>query len=149
MSIVFFGMLASQIIFALVVISLNNNRDFRPQSSDTTFLYIVPVVAVICFLLSRVLFDKIRDNARSQDSLKGKATIYQAAFLARIACLEAASLFGIVTYFLTGNFFLLGVSALIILYFLTLNPTKERVTMDLSLDYDQQKQFDRSEEVMP
>ncbi|MFD2161490.1 hypothetical protein ACFSJU_03745 [Paradesertivirga mongoliensis] len=148
MSIIFFAMLAAQILFALVVSYLNSNRDMEAQASDRPFLYVVPIMAVVCFILSKVMFDQILKQAKLKEALNEKAMVYQAAFLTRLALLEGASLFGIVTYFLTGNIFLLSVSALVILYFLTLRPTKERVSSNLALDYHQQKQFDNADEIM-
>ena len=142
------ALLGAQILFAGVVLLLNSDRDIGTQASDNVFLYVVPVMSGMSFLLSRFLFSSLVAKARAKDSLKEILVAYQGAFLVRLALLEAPSLFAIVTYFVTGNIILLAVSGLIILYFLTLAPSKQKVESDLNLSYNHKLEFDKSDQII-
>jgi hypothetical protein len=76
-------------------------------------------------------------NLKNKTTLLEKLTGYQAALIVRFALLEGPSLFAIVVFTLTNNWFFLLISVCIIVYFITLRPGTEKVADDLQLNYDE------------
>lgn len=134
------------ILFAGVTVFLNSGKETAIRYTDDVFVNVLPVLALVCILTSITLFKKQLITLQSKDSLKDKLKGYQSAFIVRLALLEGPCLFGIVCYLVTGNFFHLIVAGLIILYFISLRPGKEKVETDLKLSHEQQVQFEKSEE---
>lgn len=134
------AMLMAQVLFLIVVIYLNSTRGIV-QPSENIFLYVAPAIGVLGVLLSNLLFKSLLNKIKAKESLREKIMAYQAAILVRLALLEGPSLFGIITYLLTGNLLLLSVPVLLILYFLTLRPSKESVLNDLDLSFDHTREF--------
>jgi len=54
-------------------------------------------------------------------------------------------LFGIVVYMRTSNFLYLIISGVLMLYFLTQRPTKDKIENDLNLSYEDKIQFDSAD----
>jgi len=91
--------------------------------------------------MSNFMFKKQLDLAVAKSSLNEKLGGYQTALIIRFALLEGPSLFGIVSYLLSGNLLFLAISGLIILYFITIRPTRDKVETDLNLDYQEKTEM--------
>ena len=138
LTIIYFALLAGQLMFAAVVLSLLKKVFFSVQYSGDPLLYIVPVMAIGGIMAGDFLFKQQIEIARKRDTLSSKLTVYQTAIIIRCALLEGASLFGIVATLLSGNLFFLMVSAFIILYFLSFRPTKDKLKNLLQLTYEEE-----------
>jgi len=135
--IIHLALLSGQLMFAFVTISISKNPSFNMKSVNDPFFIVAPLLAVSCFFVGNFLFKKLVGNLQNKTTLPDKLTGYQAALIVRYALLEGASLFGIVVFMLTNNWFFLLISACIILYFITLRPGTEKVADDLQLNYDE------------
>jgi len=62
--------------------------------------------------------------------------------IVRLALLEGSSLFGIVVYQLTSNLLYLAISGIIILFFIIIRPTRDKIETDLNLDYRDKAELD-------
>lgn len=133
LSILYLTFLSSQVLFAIVAFIQQRNTYFEFENSDDVYIYAVPVLAVAAFVGSMLVFRAQISALSVKGTLNEKFLGYQSAYLVRLAFLEAASLFGIIAFFLEGNLFSLLFSGLIVLYFLTLRPSKEKVEADLNL----------------
>lgn len=134
LSILYFTFLSSQVLFALVAFIQQGDTYFEFENSDDVYIYAVPVLAVAAFVSSMLVFREQISALSAKDTLKEKFMGYQSAYLVRMAFLEGACLFGIIAFILKGNLFSLVFSGLIVLYFLTLKPSKGKVEADLNLD---------------
>lgn len=146
-TIIHLAMLLGQALFAIVVFSLIKNTGIDLKDTKDPFLFVVPIMAIGCFTASVFVFKSKINEAANKPTLKGKLMAYQAAFIIQVALLQGASLFGIVVYDVTRNFLYLLISMVIILYFIMIRPTKEKITDSLNLDYEEKMQFD-SEDVL-
>ncbi len=137
LSILYFALLGGQLLFAGVVYFLLSPA---PTTFDDggTFLYIVPAVAVSCVIMSNFLFKNLLNSAKNKSDLSDKFMSYQTAVLVRLALLEAPVLLAIVAYLLTGRLGLLGVGALVILFYLTVRPSKAKAAQELGLSPSEQ-----------
>ncbi|SDT54711.1 hypothetical protein SAMN05216490_3982 [Mucilaginibacter mallensis] len=146
-TIIHLALLVGQVIFSVLVFTITKSTFIDLTNTKDPFLFVAPILAVACFIASNFMYKLRLSEAINKPTLKGKLMGYQAALIIRCALLEGPSLFGIVTYMVTRNFLFLLISGLIILYFITIRPTKDKIANDLNLDYEDKMQFD-SEDVL-
>jgi len=129
------GLLAGQALFAVVTYTQFGASKFDIKNTADPLLYVVPLFAITSFIASVILFKLLVSKAAGKETLTEKVMAYQTALLVRFAILESASLFGLVVFFSTHNLFFLLVSIILMVYFLTLRPTKDKMDYDLNLTY--------------
>jgi hypothetical protein len=120
-----------------VAYSITANKGLNLTYTGDPLLFVVPFMAISCFVLSIFMYKQQLNLATNKDSASNKLVAYQTAMIVRCALLEGPSLFGIVSYLITGNLFFLIISGLIILYFISIRPTKDAVANDLNFSYDE------------
>jgi len=140
-SIIHLALLAGQVIFCIVAYAQSERIYFGIHNMDSVFMYIVPLVAVGGFMIGYLTFKKQLIDIRNKKSLGEKIIAYQTALIIRYALLEGPSLLAIVIYLQYGNLFFLGVAGLLMLYFLFLRPTMEKVENDLDLNFNERIEF--------
>jgi hypothetical protein len=143
-SMLHFALLIGQIILAAVFIVLTGNTEIILTPAGDLFFMLVPATALFAIFISGFMFKKLLEQANTRTTLSEKLSLYRPALLVRFAILEGASLFGLVAYFLNANLFYVFVSAFVMIYFFTLRPTKEKLEMDLQLDYKLKEEFEKS-----
>ncbi len=135
-TIIHLALLMGQLIFAVLAFTINGSTAIVIDTNDT-YLFVEIIMVIGCFIASTILFKRQLVEAIQQGDVSSKLTRYQTALIIRCALLEGASLFGIVNYMISGNLLYLIISGLIILYFLSFRPTKEKIKEDLQLSYDE------------
>lgn len=141
LSVIHLALLAGQVIFGIVAYAQSKKIYFGIHNMDSVFMYIVPLVAIGGFMGGYLMFKKQLTVIRSKSSLGEKVIAYQTALIVRYALLEGPSLLAIVIYMQDGNLFFLGIAGLMILYFLSLRPTMEKVENDLDLNFNERIEF--------
>lgn len=142
-SILHLALMMGQIIFAAVCLAMTGKTKIVLDNTEDIFLIVVPAVTLFGIFVSGFMFKKSLETAVSKSYLIDKLTAYRVALIMRYAFLEAPSLLSIVAYLLTGNFGYILISGFIILYFIALRPTKDRLEKDLQLDYKQKEEVER------
>lgn len=140
----YFAFLSSQILFVVAVLLSKQDAYFSLQDEGNVYLFIAPFLAVAGFLGGRTVFQNQLADISGKTTLKEKLAAYSSAFLVRVAFMEAPTLFASIAFFLTGNLACLAVGVLMILYFLTLSPGKEKVEGDLELSFQEKAVWDDS-----
>lgn len=148
LSLIHLALLAGLVLFMIVTIISQKQTYFDYKNTGDVYIIVVPVMAIAAFFTGRFLFKQQLSALDKKNSLKEKLMGYQGASIVRLAFLEGAALFGIVAFLLTGNFFELLISLLLVLYFLMLKPTKEKVMSDLNLSTEQKHQFENPTEII-
>jgi hypothetical protein len=139
-NIIHMALIAGQAIFAFVMFTQSQQTTIKLDKQDG-FIFIIPVFAVGSFVISNFLFKKLIAKTINVNDLNGKLANYQIAANVRIALLESASLFAIVTYNLTSNFLFLLIAMLLMIYGVIIRPTVETIADDLQLSYDEKMQL--------
>jgi hypothetical protein len=140
---------AGQVLFGVVVLSINDRIIINVRDMHDPMVYLVPLLAVTCFFLSNFLFKKALSSAiKPESTLRQKLMYYQTALIIRLALLEGPSLFGIVAFFLTGSLFFLLISAFLVCYFSYIRPTKDNIEEVLELSYEEKELFSRRDEYL-
>jgi hypothetical protein len=139
--IIHLALLGGQLMFAVLMFMTNRSTTILTDTSDL-FLIVAPAIALGSFIASVFLYNQQITAAASRTSLSSKLTSYQTALIIRCALLEGASLFNIVCYFVTGNFLFLLVSFIIMIYFITVRPTINKVAEELNLTYEHKAELE-------
>jgi glucan phosphoethanolaminetransferase (alkaline phosphatase superfamily) len=138
-----------QVLFGIVVLSLNKRIIINIRDTHDPMVYLVPLMAITCFILSGFLFKKVLSSGiKPGSTLKQKLVIYQTALIIRLALLEGPSLFGIVAFFLTGSLFFLIISATLVAYFIYIRPTRNTIEEILELSYAEKEILNRRDEYL-
>jgi hypothetical protein len=135
LDILYFSLLAGQIIFALITLYLNLSGTINAQHNEfrDIFLVLVPIFVAAGIYASHIMYKNRINITKEKLTLIEKMSDYRSALLLRWALLEFPSFFSIIAFFLTGDFFFLGITALIIVFFINIKPNIEKASIDLEL----------------
>ena len=132
-NIIFFALLAGQVVFISIALYIVNSSPPIETENDL-FNIIVPVVVGSGLFISNLIFKKLLEKINNDAKLESKLAIYQKASVLKFALLEGPSIFATVVYIISGNLMFLGFSVVMILAFLMNIPTRNRLINDLNLN---------------
>src|ERR1700756_3053429 len=122
--IIHLALLIGQVLFATVVYFITPQKGFSLNGNDP-FIFVGLALAAGGFIGGNIIYKQTLSKIAPDATLSQKVSAYQTAFIIRAALMESPSLFSIVAYMLGGNLFFLALTVLIVLYFITLRPTKD------------------------
>jgi hypothetical protein len=135
-NIIYFALLGGQIMFLAVVFIIAKDvimtKELKAMSN--LFIIVVPVFAFGGLAAGRFMFRNMLNKVDKKESLYEKLKKYRTALILKFALHEGPVLFSIVFYLLTQNQFFLGIAAILIMFFLFIRPTKEKIIQDLELN---------------
>jgi uncharacterized membrane protein len=130
---IFLALLAGQCLFMVAVLSITQNKGLSFNTAADPLLFVAPVIAIASLVAGPIISNKVLADAANKETVREKLMVYQTAFIIRAALLEGASLLSIVSYMKSGNLFYIAIAGLMILIFITLYPTNDRVTAALGI----------------
>jgi len=136
LTIIYFALITGQLIFGLFAYYLNSNNitvTSNPELREI-FLYVVPMLFLFSMLAGYLIFRFRIRMIKARTTLVEKLTQYRSLVIVRYALLEGSSLFSIVAYLVTGDLLFLTFSGFIILFFISIRPTRERAETELRLN---------------
>ena len=145
LTVIYSALFAGQLLFAVLVFMLKNSTIIDFKNTRDPFLFVVPFMALGAIIGGNFLFKKTLTEATGKETLKQKLMVYQTAVIIKSALLEGPSWLGIFVYIQTSNFLYLIISGVLMLYFLTQRPTKDKIENDLNLSYEDKIQFDSAD----
>lgn len=136
------SLVAGLTIFSVFAFVQNNgfNADIN---TDSNLLYMVPVVALLGYFGSQVLFKKMVSKVQVTDSLQTKLNHYQTASIMKYALIEGPAFIALFVYYTTGNALPLVIAGCLLAYLFVQRPTKEKVISGLNLNSDERRALDR------
>lgn len=147
-TIIHLALIMGQLLFSGVSYSLVETNFLSFDFGSDVFVMLVPAIAVSGAFASNFIYNKKIGELTSLESLKDKVMCYQTACIIRYALLEGSALFGIVSYMQSGNLLFLIIAGALIVYFVSLRPTKEKIEMDLNFSFEQKTTFNQMDEVI-
>ena len=135
------ALLIMQIIFGVIAYFMKSSAMF--QNSDLelgSVLLVVSVVVAVGGIAASTFIGKAQiKSARQKTNLKDKLNAYKAALLIKLALLEMPTIFVLVCFLLSGNYYMLAFAMAILILFYINRPSVNNLVMDLELN-----QADRS-----
>jgi hypothetical protein len=132
--------------FAIIVLTMMTLSLIEPAvdaREGSIFLIVLVVLAGICFVIARKNYNKSITSAKdSLNTMTEKLNAYRPALTIYMAMCEGPALFGIIVFFLSGNYFALAVTAVMLIAMLSKFPTVTRVIKDLGLSSQEQTELE-------
>ncbi|MEO8404954.1 MAG: hypothetical protein ABI480_10170 [Chitinophagaceae bacterium] len=137
------ALMAGCLLFALIVLLLINFGHMAvlsiPSLKPFVFGVAVVCVAIVCLVLGITRYNKSITSAKeSLNTMQEKLNAYRPALIIYMATCEGPALFGIIIYFITGNYLALLVTLIMLGAMLAKFPTMSRVITDLGLSSQEQ-----------
>lgn len=132
MRIIFFALLAGQLIFIAIAFFIVTNNPPQSQADDM-FNIIVPILVGSGLFISNFMFRQLLGKIKYDSSFEIKLEAYRSALIIRYALLEGPSIFSTVAFLLSGNIIFLAFSGVMILAFMMNMPNRNKATQDLNL----------------
>ena len=125
-------------IFSVLAYAQNNsfNADINTNS---TLLYIVPIVALLGYFGSQMFFKKMLLQVHTSDSLQTKLNKYQTAAIVKYALIEGPAFIALFVYYTTGNALPLVIAICLLAYLFVQRPAKEKIIKSLNLNSDERR----------
>ncbi len=138
LNILFFGLIAGQIFFAAIIVFLKLTGVENSQGVEfrQILLFVVPMFIIGGIYASMQIFKSKLNLAKGKTDLTDKLNHYRSACIIRWALLEAPGFLSLVVSFITGDLLFLGMTAIIIAYFISIRPGVEKAIIELELDYE-------------
>ena len=135
LSIIHIALLAGQVLFALVAFARSSNIYFGVMNMNDQFAFIIPVLTIGGFASGYLIFNKSIEQLIKKEDFYEKLLGYQSALISRFALIEAPSLLSVAAYMVSGNIFFIFISAGLMIYFVFLRPTRDKIQSDLLFDF--------------
>lgn len=151
LNILFFALLAGQIMFAAAAILINYTQPIAPvftQDLQQLLLIIMMLIALVNIGVSYVIFTGKIKAIRNQADWESRLRNYQTALIIRFALMEMPSILATLLFMLSGNMLFLGFTGAIILVFLFLKPSSKTMVNHLKLDYNDEATLQDSHAVL-
>jgi len=143
LTILHFSFFGAMLFFAGVAYFINQNHTVDINKVEIINLMILVVIGLVGVFGGQLAQKKNLEKAKNQSSLRHKLGIYQTSALIKYAFLEGPALFAIVLYLQSSEFIYLLFAVILMIYFITLRPTKEKIIKSLQLGREHQMQFNK------
>ena len=122
------------VAFAILLIFLfSENSTFDLSNTSDPLFILVPVAFLGGLLGSNIVYKKQLTSLLTKETENEKIIGLHAIFVVKLALLEFPILFGLVAFLLMSNTFYLGLSGLMLIYFVIQRPNRSRIEMELGL----------------
>ncbi|MBS1745839.1 MAG: hypothetical protein JST21_06690 [Bacteroidetes bacterium] len=140
LKILFVALGAVQIFLALIVfVLISNGISLNGEDLVQGFNYLIPALCVAMVFLSLVIFRKKINTIDSIFSLKDKLEVYRGLYITRWAMIEGPVIFTLIAYLLTGAEKFLIIVVVMLLIYISLYPSLQKILKELPLSSDEQE----------
>jgi hypothetical protein len=136
-------LLTGQLLFALFAWARSGWAYFGLGSSNDELVFAAPLMAFCAIVADHVLFKQQMKILCNKSTLSERLSGYYGALITRFTLLGTPSIFAIIAYMFNKNVFFMGVATAMMLYFMLLRPTREKVECDLHIDFSARVQAQR------
>lgn len=133
---IYYALMAGQIFFLGITLYLyfSTSGLIKDGSLDMAFIIATLVFTFLGIFGSNFVFKLKLNSVRIKEDFMSKLAEYRSALIIRWALIEGPCFFAIVTFMLTGNLILFGMAVLILLNFVTVRPSSEKMILDMDLN---------------
>jgi len=148
--IVHLGLILGQVFFMLVTVYLIESGNFEVEMKGliSPLTWFLVIAGGLSLLASPLVFNYKLKIARKKDVFYEKMGDYRASLVVRYALLEGPSFMGLVFFMLTGFYWFLAFSLMIVAIFVLIRPTILKAETDLQLNPDEVQKINDPEMVI-
>jgi hypothetical protein len=137
----FLALLAGMVIMGGIMYAMKPVTTYELDFKNP-FLVIMLIAMIAGIFGSNLLYNFNKNKIDLKDSTESKVARIQQAVIIRFAFVEGPAILGIVLYLKEANLIFLMLSAMMVLYFLTLKPSKEKIIDDMNLTSEQKRDLE-------
>lgn len=141
LSILHYALLAGQFLMGIIIFGLvwlKKENSFPLENLSQQLLIACVVIAVLAYLGANLLFKKKLEHINAENNpVSKKLEEYRAANITRWAIVELATLFCIIIFFVTGNYSIMIVAAVMLFLFFTTKPGAEKTIAELNISMNE------------
>lgn len=146
MRVITIALVTGMLVFAAVILGIIQVQESllnKESGSIKNILFIAAIsIAAICIVAAHLLYQKkLTESKNSMVALQDKLNHYTSSLILYHAICEAAGLFSIIIFFLTGNYYLLVVTGVMALLMISKIPTAQKLINELNLDGNDQQEL--------
>lgn len=134
LQIIFYAMLAGQIIFLFISVFLVQSGNFQVNENLFLIFFIVDLLIITpAIVVGPMIYRGFINRSLSSKSKEEKFNFFRQGIIIKLALVEAPTIFSIVGFLLTGSvvFLLLAIGVLILFFFH--KPTLEKFAEDFNI----------------
>lgn len=136
------GMMMAQLIFiAIIFVLVNEESSVIDLNTQNILLIVVPISIILFIAIGKYFYQQQLKKISSKKELVLKFKSYQTTQIIQFAFAEMAALTCFLASFLSQNLVFVYGSIGVLLYFLTLRPTKTKLEKELQLDFNEQNKL--------
>lgn len=104
-------------------------------------IYLVPLVAMLGYFGSKMLFNKQLKTIEKTDLLQTKLAKYQTASILKYALIEGPAVLAFIIFMSNGYTLYFSIAVCLVVYLAVQRPTKEKLIQDLGLSASEQREL--------
>lgn len=140
--IIHLGMMMAQLIFiAIIFVLVNEESSIIDINTQNILLIAVPVTIILIISIGKYFYQQQLKKIITKKELILKFKSYQSMQIIQFAFAEMAALTCFLASFLSQNLVFVYGSIGVLLYFLTLRPTKIKLEKELQFDFNEQNKL--------
>ncbi|MBB4808031.1 hypothetical protein HNP38_003371 [Chryseobacterium defluvii] len=139
---IFFALLAGMVIVGGMMYMMEPGKSFDFDFRNPLLILMVTLMIAGIFA-SNFLYHSFRNRIELKDPLSVKITKIRQALIIRFALIEGPAMSGVIFYMMEYNLAFLMLSALIVFYFVTLKPSKDKLMDDMNLTSEEKREFEK------
>ncbi|WP_298479957.1 hypothetical protein [uncultured Maribacter sp.] len=128
------------LLFSVIAYSQTTGITLEPESNNV-FLYIVPVIAIIGYFGSQVVFKKKLSTIKTDNTLTEKLKKYKSASHIKFFLIEIPALLSIYAFYITSNALPLVIAVCLIAYLYVQKPSADKIKTELALNPNEIQQL--------
>ncbi|MEM6720004.1 MAG: hypothetical protein AAF611_11840 [Bacteroidota bacterium] len=134
--------------FAGISLFLNADKMNFAFDMQDTMLLVFPIIVISALSMVRIIPQKLIDSAKKEERLIKKLSKYQLAMMIKFILIEGPAMLGIIFFFLTNNAAFVAIAGVLIVFFFSLKPTKEKIESELELRGEERSRFRNGDQVI-
>lgn len=132
--IVFFALLAGQIIFLFISVYLVQSGNFKTNEDLFLIFFVVTLMIITpAIVVGPMLYRSFMNKAKPEMSALEKFNLYKQGTVIKLAFVEAPTIFSIVGFLLTGSYVFLFLAVGIIVLFFMHKPSLDKFSEDFKV----------------
>lgn len=142
--VLFIALIAGLLFMSVILIAMSLLDGPPPPDKDLETIFLGVGIAIslpALFVARRLYSSRIAVAKDSLNSLTDKLNQYRAALIIYMALCEGPALFSIIVFFITGNYYMFIITAIMLAAMLTKAPTKQRVVEELGLGSQEEQEL--------
>ena len=136
------AMVLGLVVFGLFGYFQSEGFVYSTDGDIDVFLYLVPIVVLVGYFGSQIVFNKMLSKIRSNDPMATKLAKYQMATLMKFVCIEVPTLLALLAFYLTSNALYLVIAICMTAYLFVQRPNLSRLLVDVQLNAEEKKIID-------